>query len=320
MSEHYMIVGTSNTNDGPRRVVQIEETLKGGVCRACWQCLSVGEPRIKVSYPNVIVHYAARTGMPSFFIHPECFSTCPVDFVRMGSTAYKETVSVSHYVMNPQCDVVGWNKFPKVQPYFSNCQVPMQLSSLQAGVSTMPSTAVLAASPCHATPSSNSEPALQKSSASLVYDAGACEDVSFTTVAPRSRLPQPCGTEADFDAITSALKLPCEEDQQLYANPGLRSSVKPTSLLHCQPCMELCTCPCRSESSFETMQWVTPREAAKTLGIAPSFLRSMALDRVIPVLRRPRGQRLYNVRSVRKFLNDHIVHPVNVSLKNQRLL
>jgi len=109
-----MILATSTPADHPQRQISIEQTVKGGICRSCRQTLTVGEPRIKVMYPNVVVQYSARVGAPSFFMHPECFKSNPVDFWRIGTAAYKETLPVAGFSLDPTRDVLGWEKFPEL--------------------------------------------------------------------------------------------------------------------------------------------------------------------------------------------------------------
>ncbi len=116
MTENHVILG-SPMND-PRRVISNEETLKGGTCRSCNQTLNVREPRIKVAYPNVIVQYTARTGSPSFYMHPACYETNPVDFWRIGSSAYKETLPIHGFALNPETDVIGYDKYPDLHHCF----------------------------------------------------------------------------------------------------------------------------------------------------------------------------------------------------------
>lgn len=134
MCDNYIVLNMlpSGTNSNVKRVITIENTLKGGVCRSCKQTLRVGEPRIKVAYPHVVVQYAARMGSPSFFMHPSCFESQPVDFCRIGQTAYKETISVQGFALLPEIDVVGWNEFPAVHTYFerSRAMFEQQLSAV----------------------------------------------------------------------------------------------------------------------------------------------------------------------------------------------
>ncbi len=122
MSESHIILTASTPTDNPKRQLCIELTVKGGICRSCRQTLIVGEPRIRVMYPNMIVQYSARIGAPSFFMHPKCFETNPVDFWRIGTAAYKETTPIAGFSLNPEVDVVGWDKFPELHHCFSKCQ------------------------------------------------------------------------------------------------------------------------------------------------------------------------------------------------------
>ncbi len=123
MSENHIIVGSSDPDVSPKRVFRLEATVKGGTCRSCGQKLNVGEARIKVSYPNVIVQYAARTGSPSFYMHPTCFETQPVDFWRIGSAAYKDTLPVHGFAVNPEIDVIGYDQFPELQHCFDKSRL-----------------------------------------------------------------------------------------------------------------------------------------------------------------------------------------------------
>jgi len=123
MSENHITLGVSDAEASPKRVIRIEETVKGGTCRSCGQTLNVGEARIKVSYPNVVVQYAARTGSPSFYMHPTCFETQPVDFWQIGSAAYKDTLPVHGFAVNPEMDVIGYDQFPELQHCFDKCRL-----------------------------------------------------------------------------------------------------------------------------------------------------------------------------------------------------
>jgi len=123
MSENHIILGVSDAEASPKRVIRIEGTAKGGTCRSCGQALNVGEARIKVSYPNVVVQYAVRTGSPSFYMHPACFETQPVDFWRIGSAAYKDTLPVHSFAVNPEVDVIGYDQFPELQHCFDKCRL-----------------------------------------------------------------------------------------------------------------------------------------------------------------------------------------------------
>lgn len=120
MTENHIIVGASDSimMVGPKRVVSIEETIKGGTCRSCSQTLNAGEPRIKVAYPNVIVQYNLRTGSPSFYMHPACYETNPVDFWRIGPSAYKETIPINGFALLPENDIIGYGEFPELQHRF----------------------------------------------------------------------------------------------------------------------------------------------------------------------------------------------------------
>lgn len=123
MSENHIIVCVSDAEVSPKRVLSMEETVKGGICRSCKQILNVGEIRIKVSYPNVIVQYAARTGSPSFYLHPSCFVTQPVDFWRIGPAAYKDTLPVQGFAVNPEVDMIGYDRFPELQRCFDKSRI-----------------------------------------------------------------------------------------------------------------------------------------------------------------------------------------------------
>ena len=312
-----MVVGPCNTRDEPTRILEIEVTVKGGKCRSCFQCLTIGEPRVKVSYPNVVVQYAARIGVPSFFMHPECFSTYPVDFIRIGKTAFKETTQVMNYIVNPELDIVGWNKFPHLHHYFSKCELPVPGQQ----------------EPCQA-------PSLFPESVADQYDQEffsssdalfAQPDNSFkmtvnsfghdVNTAPTIKITSPQERRAHHpDVVASTTKLPDNEDSKDPHVDPMHSSSASSKLTYIQQpepqTSTICTCLCHSLPS-ETVQWMTPREAAKTVGVSPAFLQSLAVDRAIPILRRPSGRRLYSIASIRKFIDDNTVHPV--SLKKQRL-
>ncbi len=324
-----MVVGPCNTYDSPTRTVAIEETLKGGTCRSCSQCLNIGEPRVKVSYPNVIVQYAARIGVPSFFMHPECFSTYPVDFIRMGKSAYKETTRVANYVVNPERDIVGWDMFPQLHHYFSKCQVPC---SEQQEPCQMPlSVPKVVVDRHHEELSGSSDALLAQSETDLKLTVNKFDNKQIAPVVVSTCLQKRPAADHPNKVVSSSK--PPESDDNKNSLAGQmqinRASPKLSSVQHSESkhatCTQhsdskpaTCTCLCHSTSS-EAVQWVTPREAAKTLGISPAFLRSLAMDRAIPVLRRPSGQRLYSIPDIRKFIDDNTVHVHPVSLKKQRL-
>jgi len=137
MNENHIFVGASDAALRPRRVISIEETVRGGMCRSCKQTLNVGEARIKVAYPNVIVQFAARVGSPSFYMHPSCFETQPVDFLQMGSTAYKETLPIQGFAVNPEVDIIGYDRFPELH----HCFVKSRTMYLQQQGALLSSTA-----------------------------------------------------------------------------------------------------------------------------------------------------------------------------------
>ena len=296
MSGNYMVVGPRNAHDGPTRTMEIEMTVKGGKCRSCFQCLTIGEPRVKVSYPNVIVPYAARIGVPSFFMHPKCFSTYPVDFIRTGKTAFIDTVQVMNYVINPELDIVGWDMFPQLYHYFSKCELPV--SGQQE--------------PCQAPSSFPADRNDQELFGSSDFLFAQSDNIDFKMTVNNVVPDLP-------DEAASATNSPeMEGSKSPHINQMHSSSASPklTFIQHPEP-QPPCTCLCHSQETSEAVQWVTPREVAKVVGVSSAFLRCLAMDRVIPVLRRPSGQRLYNIASIQKFVDDNTVLPN--SLKKQRL-
>ena len=119
-------ISSSSSDTGstcPRRVLSIERVVRGGMCRSCGQTLSVGDARIKVAYPDVLVQYAVRIGSPSFFMHLACFATQPVDYSRTGANAYKDTLPVQGFAVNPEADVIGFEKFPELHHCFDQSRV-----------------------------------------------------------------------------------------------------------------------------------------------------------------------------------------------------
>jgi hypothetical protein len=259
---------------------------------------------VKVSYPSVIVQYAARTGVPSFFMHPECFSTYPVDFIRMGKTAYKETAQMVNYVINPERDVVGWDMFPQLHHHFSKCQLPF--SGQQETCQATSSRTKLVANRYLEELSGTSEALWAKAETSFKLSVDNSDNKNSAPV--------------DNYEIVSLSKPPESEDNQCYlVDQGQMRATSPklASVQHSEPQILTCPCSCHSNFSSEAVQWVTPRKAAQNLGISPAILRRLATDRAIPVLRRPNGQRLYNIPGIRKFIDDSTVQPV--SLKKPRL-
>ncbi len=73
----------------------------------------------------------------------------------------------------------------------------------------------------------------------------------------------------------------------------------------------LCSCHCSFSPSDAELRWATPGDAAKIVGISVAILRSLAVARAIPVLIRPSGQRVYNIASIRKFISEHTLQPLN---------
>ena len=76
-----------------------------------------------MAYPDVLVQYAVRSGSPSFFMHPACFATQPVDYSRIGAAAYKDTLPVQGFAVNPEVDVIGFGKFPELHRCFHQSRV-----------------------------------------------------------------------------------------------------------------------------------------------------------------------------------------------------
>jgi len=56
-------------------------------------------------------------------MHPTCFETQPVDFWRIGSAAYKDTLPVHGFAVNPEIDVVGYDQFPELQHCFDKSRL-----------------------------------------------------------------------------------------------------------------------------------------------------------------------------------------------------
>ncbi len=311
-----MVVGPCNTYAGSIRTLAIEVTVKGGKCRSCSQSLTIGEPRVKVSYPNVIVQYAARIGVPSFFMHPECFSTYPVDFIRVGKTAFKETVQVMNYVVNPEFDIVGWDMFPHLHHYFSKCELPVpgQQEPCQAPSSvTKP-----VADRYYQEFSGSSDALFAQSDTDFKLTVNSFDNKHSAPVVEIMSLQERPAAHHPNEVVSSSKSPENEDNKSSLVDQMQISSASPklASVQHLESKSATCTCLYHSTSS-EAAQWVTPREAAKTLGISPAFLRSLAMDRAIPVLRRPSGQRLYSISGTQKFIDDNTVHPV--ILKKQRL-
>jgi hypothetical protein len=293
-------------------------------------------------YPNVIVQYSARIGAPSFFMHPECFESNPVDFWRIGTAAYKETMPVAGFGLNPEVDVVGWDKFPELHHCFNRCRelLSAQPMTSSASLPTLVTESVLNPLAVSAAEQNGAE---QRSHLSTP----AHSDETIATSSPEALqhkltsepvvdiLPQLCpqkrrGTE--FSDIGRAMK--CVSANLTNHAPGLAADLtdqrqdlvkcsEPRSATQgCTPSehhhagMEdcLCSCHCSFSPSDLELQWATPGDAAKVVGISVAILRSLAVARVIPVLIRPSGQRVYNIASIRKFISKHTLQPINIEI------
>ncbi len=342
MSENHIILATSKVADSPRRVISIEETVKGGVCRSCKETLDVGEPRIKVSYPNVIVQYAARVGAPAFFMHPKCFESNPVDFWRIGTAAYKETMSVAGFSLNPELDVIGWERFPEVHHCFSKCQEPLlaqqqmtsSTASLVSATKPVPNIPGVSAAVDKETDRHHTESIFKFSQIGELTDASSPElhqpklesqiFAGTLSMCPQKR----CATDS-LDADNALKRVsaasinycdtpahePADQNNQHHAIDRKSSRLTPqgcTQFEHCHVGMEDCLCTCHCRFSPEELQWATPGDAAKILGISVAILRSLAVARAIPVFIRPSGQRVYNIPSIRKFISEHTLQPMTV--------
>jgi hypothetical protein len=311
MSESHIVLVPSTMVDNPKRVISIEETVKGGTCRSCRRVLNVGEPRIKVMYPNVIVQYAARVGAPAFFMHPECFESNPVDYWRMGTAAYKETMPVAGFSLSPERDVLGWEKFPELHHCFIKCR-ELLLAQKTTSNTASPISAVEFATDTSGV--SNAEDRgvdhIQiLSEATITHSDGTAAATSNLeppqhTAKPESQQPAdglpPCPRKrraADFLDTEHVMKRPMQE-----CTPSEHSHVG----------MEDCLCSCHCRFSPEELQWATPGDAAKLLGIRVAILRSLAIARAVSVFIRPSGQRVYNIPSIRKFISEHTVQPTNL--------
>jgi len=56
-------------------------------------------------------------------MHPVCFATQPVDYSRIGAAAYKDTLPVQGFAVNPEADVIGFGKFPELHYCFVQSRV-----------------------------------------------------------------------------------------------------------------------------------------------------------------------------------------------------
>ena len=330
MSESHIILAASKLVDSPKRVISIEDTVKGGICRSCRQTLNVGEPRIKVTYPNVIVQYAARVGAPAFFMHPECFQSNPVDFLRIGTAAYKETMPVAGFSLNPELDVLGWEKFPDLHHCFSKCQELLLAQQITSNAASP----ILAKEPVPNTPGVSAvekkETDRYHSESILTHfdEATATSNpeshqhklelknpVDILAICPQKRrATDSMGTESAVKRVsaTAVNHTPTPEptdqnDQQhLIDRKCSRFLIQGcTQSEHYHAGMDDCLCSCHCRFSPEELQWATPGDAAKILGISVAILRSLAVARAIPVFIRPSGQRVYNIPSIRKFISEH---------------
>ena len=59
-------------------------------CRSCEGYIEKGEHRVQIAYPSKIIEFHERTGSVSFFMHPFCFLSRPVDYVKTGPNAWRE--------------------------------------------------------------------------------------------------------------------------------------------------------------------------------------------------------------------------------------
>lgn len=103
--------------------IHVEKGSKSSTCRSCNTAIEPGLLRIKVSYPHVIVEYTTRSGAPFYFLHPECFKSSPVDYIKTGSDAWKHWSPVQRFELKSEAQIIGLKDFPSARQYLSRCTI-----------------------------------------------------------------------------------------------------------------------------------------------------------------------------------------------------
>jgi hypothetical protein len=327
-----MILGSSKD---PARRITLESTIKGGSCQSCGLQLKPGEIRVKVSYPNVFVHYYSRSGTPSFFMHPFCYQICPVDFRRDGRDAWKETLRIKGFVLNPSTDICGYANYPDLHDCFQHSlqmyekeqklaaenlsEVQPNSELLQPVSTTDPSHVQV----LHETekPSLSEIPNLksdlsrvggQKAEAALPPST-TCTSVSFPKLAgtkrPRCDLLSaqiPVTWEADEEE-SQLLQAECYREQYpSWTNSDLHDLLKFVSPKPLEVVKSKCGgCGCHTVKPEK--KWASPQEAAEILGISATILRSLANAREIPIWKRPSGHRVYDIPAIREYFAKKVI-------------
>lgn len=336
MTENHIILAAVNQN--PKRVISIEDTIKEGTCRSCKQVLEIGEPRVKVAYPNVVVQYYSRTGTPSFYMHPACYETNPVDFWQVGQAAYKETIPIAGFAVNPETDVIGYDKYPQLHRHFQNSlalhrELQQQAASTVA-LQTQTASLYIAQNEAHpeqpacgaasrtenstetnslAGPPSQVEPEeapnqQQNGKALLDYTPEQAAQLPQRRGPLKRKLtlvPGPrCTSEPDYEEQQFAF------EQQIKRHRAERALLSETVnekyADELSEKLKVTYCECRCHIPPAERQWASPQEATQILGINSAILRSLASARAIPVFYRPSGQRVYNIPSIRKYIADNM--------------
>jgi len=91
--------------------ISVDRSEKTSTCRSCNRAISAETPRVKIAYPQIIVKYAERTGIPSFFMHLECFRDRPVDYIKDGPHPWRSWQQIKRFAYQ-QSQIAGLERCP----------------------------------------------------------------------------------------------------------------------------------------------------------------------------------------------------------------
>jgi hypothetical protein len=327
----------------PTRIVSLEPTIKGGACRSCGSHLKPGEIRVKVAYPTVFVHYHTKSGSPSFYLHPLCYKNNPVDFWRVGSSAFKDTYPVDGFVLNPATQVVGYNSYPDLHHCFQRSAELFAKANSVAVIScdhVGDPSSKLEMQQNPTTSTANQPESLDAMSDGLANkDPDAKSAVENTITPVDARLAQPLSTTLSpvsqvkvsgkkrYHALTNS-QIPWtweadREDERIAADRFQAWARKRydtpqdvyddlDSLTLKPPVATLSKCAdCGCHSEKPERRWASPQEASEILGISSAILRNLANSREIPIFKRASGHRVYDIHAIRAFIEKRTIKVKN---------
>lgn len=326
MSDFYSFGNSSQ----PRRVISIEPTFKGGSCRSCSISLKPGELRVKVAYPNILVHYYTKSGTPSFFMHPFCYQANPVDFLHVGPGAYKDTLPIKGFAVNPSESIIGYEKYPDQHEYFRH-SFAMYLKEQEQAASMLdePSSALLQEFTASAkelqelnfTTSAKEKLPKQSMAAESKVVNNAIPILDSTTATAALPPPGTSGSNRKRPSSLLSYQIPmtmeadAEENRiewrqfhKKWEGPNFAETIQTMTLKPKDATIDKCL-HCHCHSIKPERQWASPTEAEKILGISSAILRKLANAREIPVFKRLSGHRVYNIPAIRDYIAKHIIQP-----------